>query len=412
MATFHIDRDSNFTFNIAQGGHTYILDPDVSIVVDGNPMIVAASAPNTTLQIKGQLIAGSNFSALLSLADSADITVARNGAVMGYNAVQLLGQGVELSNHGLLEGQSSGLLANSQTTSIANDGQILGQQFGILLGESSERQSFTLTNDGLIEGDVGIRTSAANGVIVLEEDSRVIGDSYGIQAFTQQGGSTTVTNHGFIKAGEVTAYNGWTGTDTFTNYGLVRGHIFLEGGDDVFVERDGKVIGRIEGGLGDDTFTVLSSKTRVHETAGEGDDTVRSAVSFSLEAAGEIETLILTGRNNISGFGGEIGNVIRGNAANNKLDGGYGEDILTGGAGRDTFMFGYDLRNDYITDFANNIDKIRIFDWSGYDSFDDLEMSQVGANVEIVFVDDEFSEAIVVENTALRQLDASDFIFG
>jgi len=412
MATFHIDRDSNFTFNIAQGGHTYILDPDVSIVVDGNPMIVAASAPNTTLQIKGQLIAGSNFSALLSLADSADITVERNGAVMGYNAVQLLGQGVELSNHGLLEGQSSGLLANSQTTSIANDGQILGGQFGILLGESSERQSFTLTNDGLIEGDVGIRTSAANGVIVLDEDSRVIGDTYGIQAFTQQGGSTTVTNHGFIKAGELTAYNGWTGTDTFTNYGLVRGHIFLEGGDDVFVERDGKVIGRIEGGLDDDTFTVLSAKTRVHETAGEGDDTVRSAVSFSLETKGEIETLILTGRNNISGFGGEIGNVIRGNAANNKLDGGDGEDILTGGAGRDTFMFGYDLRNDYITDFSNNIDKIRIFNWSGYDSFDDLDMSQVGANVEIVFVDDEFSETIIVENTKLRQLDADDFIFG
>jgi Ca2+-binding RTX toxin-like protein len=412
MATFHIDRDSNFAFNIAQGGHTYILDPDVSIVVEGNPMIVAASAPNTTLQIKGQLIAGSNFSGLLSLADSADIKVERNGAVMGHNAVQLLGQGVELSNHGLLEGRSSGLLANSQTTSIANDGQILGGQFGILLGESSERQSYTLNNNGLIQGDVGIHTSAANGVIVLEEDSRVVGDSYAIRAFTQQGGSTTVTNHGFIKTGEVVAYNGWTGTDTFTNYGLVRGHIMLEGGDDVFVERDGKVIGAIEGGMGDDTFTVLSAKTRVHERAGEGDDTVRSSVSFSLETKGEIETLILTGRNNISGFGGETGNLIRGNAANNKIDGGLGEDMLTGGAGRDTFMFGYDLRNDYITDFANNTDKIRIYNWSGYDSFDDLDMSQVGANVEIVFVDDEFSEAIIVENTRLRQLDASDFIFG
>jgi Ca2+-binding RTX toxin-like protein len=412
MATFHIDRDSNFTFNISQGGHTYILDPDVSIVVDGNPMIVAASAPNTTLQIKGQLFAGSNFSALLSLADSADITVERNGALMGHNAVQLLGQGVELSNHGLLEGRSSGLFANSQTTSIANDGQILGGQFGILLGESSERQSYTLTNNGLIEGDVGIRTSAANGVLVMEENSRVIGDSYAIQAFTQQGGSTTVTNHGFIKTGEVVAYNGWTGTDAFTNYGLVRGHIMLEGGDDVFVEREGKVIGAIEGGTGDDTFTVLSAKTRVHERAGEGDDSVRSSVSFSLETKGEIETLILTGRNNISGFGGDFGNIIRGNAANNKIDGGLGEDILTGGAGRDTFMFGYDLRDDYITDFANNIDKIRVYNWSGYDSFDDLQMSQVGANVEIVLVDDEFSEAIIVENTRLRQLDADDFIFG
>lgn len=412
MATFHIDRDSNFTFNVAQGGHTYILDPDVSIVVDGNPMIVAASAPNTTLQIKGQLIAGSNFSALLSLADNADITVERNGAVMGYNAVQLLGLGAELSNHGLLEGQSSGLLANSQTTSITNDGQILGQQFGILLGESSERQSFTLTNDGLIEGDVGIRTSAANGVIVLEEDSRVVGDTYAIQAFTQQGGSTTVTNHGFIKTSQVVAYDGWTGTDTFTNYGLVRGHIFLEGGDDVFIERDGKVIGRIEGGMGDDTFTVLSSKTRVHETEGQGHDTIRTSVSYSLEGKGEIEVLLLTGRNAVSGFGNEFDNFIRGNLASNKLDGGTGEDILTGGAGRDTFMFESDLRTDYITDFANNVDKIQLTGFAGYDSFDDLDMSQVGANVEIRFVDDEFSETIVVEGTKLRHLDASDFIFG
>jgi Ca2+-binding RTX toxin-like protein len=410
MATFHIDRDSNFTYNVTAPGHTYILDADVSLVNVAHPLIVEATAINTTLQIKGQLIAGGNAAGLLSVANGADITIERNGFVAGNYGVHIAGDSVTLTNRGLVEGLNYGVLVNAQVSQIENTGHIFGTQYGIMLGESSERQSFDLVNNGSIAAEVGISTSVASGMFYLGENSRVVGDDYGIRAFTQLGGTIEVENHGLLKGTEA-AFNGWTGVDTFINYGTVRGHVFLEGGNDVFIERDGKVIGAVEGGLGDDTYTVLSTKTRVREIEGQGHDTILTAGNYSMEGRGEIEDLKLTGALNVSGFGNSYDNAITGNRGNNKLDGGDGEDVLTGGRGRDTFMFQSDLRTDYITDFENGVDKIRITGFEGYDSFDDLVLTRVGDNVEIDLVSGEFGEVIVVEGTRLRDLDASDFIF-
>lgn len=412
MATFHIDRDSSFTYNIAFAGNTYILDPDITLANAETPLIIAANAINTTLQIKGQLIAGGQASGLLSVAENANITIERNGFSAGNNGAQITGLNTSFANHGLVEGLNHALLDNSQVSAIDNTGSMFGNQYGVLLGESSERQSFTITNDGLIGGGFGgISTSAARGTMFFGEDSRVVGEDYGIQAFTQVGGRTEVENHGLIKGDETAAYNGWTGVDTFVNYGTVRGHVFLEGGNDVFIERDGKVIGAVEAGMGDDTYVVLSSKTRVREVVDQGYDTVRTAANYYLQNHGEIEKLILTGTQNVSGFGNEYENTIVGNRANNKLDGGDDTDMLTGGRGRDTFMFQSDLATDYITDFENGIDKIQISGFEGYDSFDDLTLTRVEDNVEIELISGEFGEVIVVEGTRLNQLDASDFIF-
>jgi len=411
MATFHIDRDSNFTYNITAPGHTYILDPDITLVNIEYPIVIDATAINTTLQIKGQLIGGGNASGLLSLAENADITIERNGFVVGNNGVQISGNNTSFTNRGLLEGINHGLLVGSQVSEISNTGHMFGNQYGILLGESTERQSFSIVNNGSIEGMTGISTSAAVGSMFLGESSRVMGEDFGIQAFTQVGGRTEVENHGLVKGDETAAYNGWTGIDTFINYGIVRGHVYLEGGNDIFIERDGKVVGAVEAGMGDDTYTVLSMKTRVRETVEQGYDTIKTAANYMLEGHGGIEKLILTGLRNVSGFGNEYENTIIGNRANNKLDGGDGMDVMTGGRGRDTFIFWSDLQADFITDFQNGIDKIQIQGFEGYDSFDDLTLARVGQNVEIELISGEFGEVIVVEGTRLGDLDASDFIF-
>lgn len=411
MATFHIDRDLGTTFTITSAGNTYILDEDASIVVAGNAMVVNASAANTTLMLDGWMLAGGMATALLSVADNADITIGHNGALIGNFAARLAGRDVTFANNGLLEGLNYGVEITSQTIDFTSTGEIFGDTYGIVLGELSERESFTITNDGLIDADIGISTSARSGVIVLGENSRIVGEDYGITAFTQLGGTTEVTNHGFIKAGGPAAYQGWTGVDTFTNFGFVRGDIELGDGDDQFVGRDGRVIGQVLGGRGDDLYQVHSAKTRVFEAAGEGDDTIRASVSYQLTGYGEIESLILVGRKNLVGSGNQYDNIISGNRGDNRIDGAGGQDVLIGLEGRDIFAFSPDAFTDQIFDFENGADRIEISGFAGYDSFEDLTIVKAGLNVEIGLVSNGQEETVVIENAKLSWFGASDFIF-
>lgn len=412
MATFHIDRDSTIAYTIALANNTYIVDPDVTFTVEMNPIVITENGANTDLQVLGQLIGLANSAAIVSAGANVDIEIGATGLATGSSGIYFRGANTALTNHGLIMGTSYyGVDVVSQTSSITNTGQISGLQFGIIVGQATERQAYSIDNDGVIQGDVGISTSAVNGDIILGEHSRVIGNSIGIQAFTQLGGTTDVTNYGFISTNQTIAYRGWTGVDTFTNYGFVKGSIQLEAGNDVFVDRGGRVTGIVLGGMGDDTFTVASKKTLIVELDNQGMDTIRSSVSYDLYGHGAIENLILTGRANISAYGEEDDNTIRGNSGSNKIDGGEGTDILSGGSGRDTFIFSADGRTDTITDFANGEDKLWIRDYVGYDSFEDLAILQAGDDVQIAFQQGGLTELIVIENARVRQFDAGDFIF-
>ena len=88
------------------------------------------------------------------------------------------------------------------------------------------------------------------------------------------------------------------------------------------------------GGSGNDTFVVDTIGDQVVELAGGGTDTVQSSVTLTLAA--NVENLILTGIDAISGTGNELANMLTGNAAANTLTGGDGNDTLDGGAGKDT----------------------------------------------------------------------------
>lgn len=412
MATFHIDRDSTVTYTITQAGNTYIVDTDVTFSVEASPIVIGTNARDTRLEIEGQLYGRTSSTAVVSLGADVDIAVGAHGIASGYSGIHMAGMNTSLTNLGFVQGNdNAGVNVTSQISSITNSGQITGLQFGILLGESTERQAFRIENDGVVRGAVAISTSAANGEILLGEHSHVVGNSVGIRAFTQAGGSTVITNHGFLSSNQSIAYMGWTGVDTFTNHGFVKGNIQLEGGNDVFIDRGGRVTGVILGGLGDDVFTVASKKTIVVELDNQGNDTIRSSVTYDLNGHGAIETLILTGRNTISGYGDERANTIIGNSGANKIDGGIGQDILTGGSGRDTFLFSSDVFTDTITDFTNNEDKIWIRDFTGYDSFNDLTITQADTEVHIALTQNGMTELIILENTRLRQIDASDFMF-
>jgi Ca2+-binding RTX toxin-like protein len=87
------------------------------------------------------------------------------------------------------------------------------------------------------------------------------------------------------------------------------------------------------------------------ENLGEGTDAVFATVSQTLAA--NLETLVLQGSANLTGTGNGLDNKLFGNA------GDAGFDVLNGGAGNDTFVFGADFAGEVIQDFTAGQDSLR-----------------------------------------------------
>ena len=124
----------------------------------------------------------------------------------------------------------------------------------------------------------------------------------------------------------------------------------------------------MSGGAGNDTYVVDSSGDRVIEASGQGTDTVRSSVSYVLDA--NVENLTLTGIAAINATGNAQSNVLVGNGAANVLSGGAGADTLRGGAGDDTYIV--DQSGDVVSELAGE----------GRDTVKSSTSYTLGANVE------------------------------
>ncbi len=117
------------------------------------------------------------------------------------------------------------------------------------------------------------------------------------------------------------------------------------------------------GNGGNDIYVVDNLGDRILEGNFGGMDTVRSSVTWTLDA--NVENLTLTGSGAINATGNSIGNTIVGNSSANVISGLAGRDVMTGGGGADRFDF--DAANhsitgegwrDVITDFTPGVDKI------------------------------------------------------
>jgi trimeric autotransporter adhesin len=91
----------------------------------------------------------------------------------------------------------------------------------------------------------------------------------------------------------------------------------------------------MDGGIGNDTYIVDNANDQVVEYENKGTDTIRASITYSLNNAANVERLVLTGTNDINGYGNGLDNVIYGNSGDNDLFGYNGNDILKGGGGDD-----------------------------------------------------------------------------
>jgi Ca2+-binding RTX toxin-like protein len=93
------------------------------------------------------------------------------------------------------------------------------------------------------------------------------------------------------------------------------------------------------GGAGNDTYVDPLNVT-IQEAAGPGGgiDTVESAFSVNLQAAANVENVVITGALGASVTGNDLANTITGNSASNYIVGGLGADTLIGGDGDDTYV--------------------------------------------------------------------------
>ncbi len=89
----------------------------------------------------------------------------------------------------------------------------------------------------------------------------------------------------------------------------------------------GAGIDNLAAGVGNDVYIVDNTADTIVENAGEGTDTVLSSADYTL--SGNIENLTLTGIADIKGTGNVLDNTITGNS---------GINVLTGGAGNDTYI--------------------------------------------------------------------------
>jgi Ca2+-binding RTX toxin-like protein len=110
------------------------------------------------------------------------------------------------------------------------------------------------------------------------------------------------------------------------------------------------------GGLGNDTYAVDSVDDVVTELKNQGTDTVLASIGYVLGA--DVENLTLIGKDDTTGIGNGLANVITGNSGNNTLMGGIGADKMAGGTGNDAYEV--DNAGDKVTEsIGEGIDEVQ-----------------------------------------------------
>ncbi len=197
----------------------------------------------------------------------------------------------------------------------------------LLIGNSGNNTLNGVTGSDILKGGLGndnytIDDAAAMVVELAGEGTDTVNASVDYE-LTANVEKLTLTGSAPINATGNDSDNTLTGNSSSNT-------LVGNAGNDVLDGKDG--FDNLFGGLGDDTY-IISAQTfgtdSIVELVSEGLDTVQSSVEYSL--GDNLENLTLTGTSAINGYGNELDNTLKGNSAAN---------ILTGGAGNDTYVVG------------------------------------------------------------------------
>ena len=163
------------------------------------------------------------------------------------------------------------------------------------------------------------------------------------------------------------------------------------------------------GGGGDDAYEVADAGDTVVETAGGGVDTVYSYLpAYALPA--NVERLELVGAS-VTGNGNALDNTLVGNTGANFLNGGGGDDVMTGFLGVDTFYWlGANAGRDTITDFDAGLGETVNLSPAQFADFAAVLAAarQVGSDVVITL---DAADTLTLQNVLIGQLGPANFTF-
>lgn len=303
----------------------------------------------------------------------------------------------------------------------SNDIILGGNGNDILTGNSGNDEIFGEVGiDNLNGGDGNdlLDGGAGNDTLIggNGEDNLIGGDGFD----TLNGGNGNDTIFG---GAGLDTLNGGRGDDVIDGGA---GNDVIQGADGADLIEGGDGADTINGGTGQDTIFGESGLDTIN--GGSGTDIINGGLSADTILGGG-DSDILNGdeaNDNLTGGGGSdrlnggTGNdILNGDSSSDILNGGSGADIingggsndvLTGGSGADTFTFNLGTGIDRITDFENDIDLI---DFSNFalanDITDVMDVAfQIGSSVRLIF---NAANVIILEDTNLTDLSASDFIF-
>ncbi|WP_050808298.1 beta strand repeat-containing protein [Asticcacaulis biprosthecium] len=212
-----------------------------------------------------------------------------------------------------LDGQGTDTVQSSRTYTLSSHIEnLILTGTGALTGTGNALNNSLTGNDAVnwLDGGAGNDTLAGG----IGNDTYVVDASGDVTTEAEGAGTDTVRSSVSWTLSANTEILLMTGTDAVDGTGNELNNI-LTGNAAVNV---------LSGGLGNDTYNVQNTTDTVAESTGEGTDAVLSNVTFTLGA--NVENLTLIGNNHVNATGNSGNNVLIGNVGNNILTGGLGDD--------------------------------------------------------------------------------------
>jgi Ca2+-binding RTX toxin-like protein len=376
----HID-NANDEWHVATTGKLTIL---------GDAFVVSDAGTNAQLAIDGQVFA--DGFAINSIADTVTVDIGIGASVVSTKGISLNGAQSVVHNHGLV-------------TSTGNTGISL-TGFGV-----------SILNTGHVVAPVGLSFGSDQAQIVNTRNAVVEGSFEAVQLESFSGETATLVNHGTLSAsGGGLSVAGNEGREIVHSDGHIIGTINLAGGADVIDLRRGKFHGQIFSGTGDDTLWTDRQENRLSEFADGNIDTVKSTVTYRLNA--NVENLTLLGKGITAGVGNRLANLLIGSGGDNTLRGGDGSDVLIGhkgddklfgDGGADQFTFSTGDGHDTVEDFHQGLDHLDIANWGSLHTFSDLKSHAHDHGTDVVI--ESGHDNLIVHGLNKADLTPGDFFF-